>query len=206
MDQQRNDDRLHVNETAIFYYIIIMVILNVSQGPLLRQWVEISAQPIGLMWCLKFRFDIPSSLSSIPSVIIIIIMSLCISCILWEWKKKCSSVIYVFSVTTGLGIWVKSPPRRGKKMKSKFLRLFCSPSAHEFVVVWFRLCDSEIGTSAQTNEMLYVFNLCSVKERLEIKPDPHVVVRWKTIISTLHWAYEKKEKNVNWNVVEVWLW
>lgn len=35
MDQQRNDDRLHVNETAIFYYIIIMVILNVS--PLLRQ-------------------------------------------------------------------------------------------------------------------------------------------------------------------------
>lgn len=30
MDQQRNDDRLHVNETAIFYYIIIMVILNVS--------------------------------------------------------------------------------------------------------------------------------------------------------------------------------
>lgn len=30
MDQQRNDDRLHVIETAIFYYIIIMVILNVS--------------------------------------------------------------------------------------------------------------------------------------------------------------------------------
>lgn len=157
------------------------------------------------MWYLKFRFDIPSSLSSIPSVIIIIIMSLCISCISWEWKKKMPKCNICVFGDDGLGIWVKSPPRREKKMKSKFLRLFRSPSAHEFVVVWFRLCDSEIGTSAQTNEMLYVFDLCSVKERLEIKPDPHVVVRWKTIISTLYWAYEK-EKNVNWNVVEVWFW